>query len=359
MDDLILDQTNIARKIKASYNSFKDLGDGATLGILGSRLTVLNDNWQKFENNHKEMLATKTKNDLTREYFANNFFDVIETAYADARGHFWDHKTLLEHGEDETNSHVSNQTAIPILSRKLPTIPVPKFNGEASEWMSSRDMFTAIVVHSQLNDVEKLIHLRDSLSGDSLFLIKNLSISEQNFNVAWNKLLTHYNNNRRIIYGHVTALLNIPCMKAGTAKDLRALFNSTIDVVESLKSLGSPVDSWDHLIVPLITSRLDQRSLMAWEDSLEHSTEPSTFAEVKEFLQKRLLTLEAVNGAGSSKTSNDSQNNKPKYNKPKSFNSHNTVKQDTKSYKTSCACCNQQHYISSCNSFKSKSLDKN
>ena len=101
-------------------------------------------------------------------------------------------------------------------------------------------MFTAIVVNSQLSDIEKLMHLRDSLSGDPLFLIKNLLITEQNFDIAWTKVRTHYNNNRKIIYSYVNTLLNIPTMKSGPAAVLKLLFSSTVDAVESLKSLKSP-----------------------------------------------------------------------------------------------------------------------
>ena len=136
---------------------------------------------------------------------------------------------------------------------------MPRFDSDLSSWISYRDMFTAIIVNSCLSDVEKLMHLRDSVSGDPLFLIRNLSITEQNFDVAWTKLKLHYNNNRRIVYSHVSTLLDIQSMKSGTAYELKKLFNALVDAVESLKYLDSPVNQWDNILVPMTVRRLDQK----------------------------------------------------------------------------------------------------
>ena len=39
-----------------------------------------------------------------------------------------------------------------------------------------------------------------------------------------------------------------------------------------------------------------QKSLLAWEDSIEESMELSKFTDLVEFLRKRMITLEAVHG---------------------------------------------------------------
>ena len=59
MDDLIIDQTNLMRKIRNSYESFGTLGDGATSGVLESLLDALEKHWEKFEANYIEMLSIK------------------------------------------------------------------------------------------------------------------------------------------------------------------------------------------------------------------------------------------------------------------------------------------------------------
>ena len=158
-------------------------------------------------------------------------------------------------------------------------------------------MFTAIVVNSSLSIVEKLMHRRDSLSGDPLFLIRNWSVTDQNFDIAWTKIKQHYNKNRRIVYSHVSILLDIPPTKSGTSVELKGLFNATVDAVEILKSLDTPVDQWDNILISLSVRRLNQKSLLAWEDSIENSTDLSKFSDLMDFLRKMIFTLEAVQGS--------------------------------------------------------------
>ena len=88
MDDYIITQTNLMRKIRNSYGSFKSLGDGATLGIWESRLNAMENNWQKFEDNDKQMHTIMQPEDELREYFANNFYDLTENAFIDIRGQY-------------------------------------------------------------------------------------------------------------------------------------------------------------------------------------------------------------------------------------------------------------------------------
>ena len=89
-------------------------------------------------------------------------------------------------------------------------------------------------------------------------------------------------------------------MKSESVSELKTLFNSTIDAIDSLKLLNSPVEHWDHILVPMIVQRLDQKSFIAWEDSVKGSTKPSKFSEL---IQKRLLAMEAVQDTSSSRGS--------------------------------------------------------
>ena len=63
MDDYIINQTNLMRKIRNSYDSFKSLGDGATLGILESLVSAMESNWQKFKDTVKQMRTIKRPDD--------------------------------------------------------------------------------------------------------------------------------------------------------------------------------------------------------------------------------------------------------------------------------------------------------
>ena len=62
----------------------------------------------------------------------------------------------------------------------------------------------------------------------------------------------------------------------------------------ALKALGSPTEHWDHLLVPIILNRLDKVTRRSWEKDKSSSAEPSTFEEIKEFLRKKIVILEAM-----------------------------------------------------------------
>ena len=119
------------RKIRNSYESFRSLGEGTTLGILESRLSAMESNWQKFEDNDKQMQAIKKPDDSLREYYIKNFYDLAEDAFIDIRGQYWEHRFMMsQQAEGSQASSISQAPAA--ISRKLPVIPIPKFNGESN-----------------------------------------------------------------------------------------------------------------------------------------------------------------------------------------------------------------------------------
>ena len=88
MNDLIIDQTNLMRKIRNSYESFGTLGDGATSGVLESRLATFENHWEKVEANSTEMLSIKEPIDYAREYFVKNLYDLAEGAFIEIRDQY-------------------------------------------------------------------------------------------------------------------------------------------------------------------------------------------------------------------------------------------------------------------------------
>ena len=105
-----------------------------------------------------------------------------------------------------------------------------------------------------MNNIEKLSHLRESLSDDPFILIKN--VSDNNFETAWNKLISHYDNSKSIIYSHFNDLISIKPMSSESVAELRRVLNDTIDAVYSLEALEAPVQRWNYFLVPFTSNRL-------------------------------------------------------------------------------------------------------
>ncbi|XP_011706472.1 PREDICTED: uncharacterized protein LOC105461663, partial [Wasmannia auropunctata] len=126
---------------------------------------------------------------------------------------------------------------------------------------------TIIEARDNINNNERLqipayntqvYYLRSSLEGDAAEVVSSLEISGNNYAGAW-----------------------------------------------ALQTLNRPADQWDDLLIHIITSKLDIRTIKEWEDTINTTQGPS-FTELIEFLKRRCQTLEAVEKMGSINTTNAS-----------------------------------------------------
>ena len=119
---------------------------------------------------------------------------------------------------------------------QLPKIPLLQFSDNYKDWVSFRDLFTELVVKSNRSASAKLYSLKESLSDEPLYLMKNLTVSEGRFEEQiW--LLEKYDNERHIIYAHMNSLLSLKPMSGESADQLRKLLNKTTDCVEVIKAI--------------------------------------------------------------------------------------------------------------------------
>ena len=84
-----------------------------------------------------------------------------------------------------------------------------------------------------------------------------MTVNEQNFAIAWKKLLDQYDNNKMVISAHVNLILSAKPVVKESAVEYEQLWNGTVANVIALKALGSPTEHWDHLLVLIILNRLD------------------------------------------------------------------------------------------------------
>ena len=200
--------------------------------------------------------------------------------------------------------------------------------------------------------------MKDSLSNEPLFLIKNLTVSEGNFlDQVWKKLLDYYNNSRNIIYSHARV------MSEESLLQLRKLVNQVVSSVDSLQALKAPIEHWNYFLVPLVVNCLDIATRKKWETSLGATADPSTFIELIDFLNKKIRTLEALDRTSKSNqtrpkyhqihsSSNKSANNLHQSSSPKT---HKITKPST-TFK--CFFCSGAHSIYTCYNFRKKSASE-
>jgi hypothetical protein len=92
------------------------------------------------------------------------------------------------------------------------------------DWSSFFDTFNALFHNNvSLTDVQRLHYLKSSLGGAAADIIKNFTITADNYHAAYNELIRHYENKGFTIQSHIRALLNSPKVMTATAEELRKL----------------------------------------------------------------------------------------------------------------------------------------
>src|SRR5665811_2120891 len=94
---------------------------------------------------------------------------------------------------------------------RLPRLELPSFDGNLDDWMSFRDMFsTAVHNNATLSNAQKLTYLKSVLKGDAGRLIKTLTLTGTNYDIAWKQLKKRYQNERKLLFAIFKKLVEQP-----------------------------------------------------------------------------------------------------------------------------------------------------
>ncbi|XP_075150680.1 uncharacterized protein LOC142224780 [Haematobia irritans] len=108
------------------------------------------------------------------------------------------------------------------------------------------------------------------------------------------------------------------------------------------KSYDKPVDNWDPILIHIVSSKIPDDTLRAWEDSLSNHKELPSWQQMDSFLLNRIEKLETVLDFRKPNT-RENQNSKSQ-----SFH----ISATNQNLKTACKKCNQNHWLMYCKQFK-------
>ncbi|XP_059223988.1 uncharacterized protein LOC131997292 [Stomoxys calcitrans] len=230
------------------------------------------------------------------------------------------------------------------FSLKVPPCDTELFSGGYDKWPSFRDMFSAIYgKHPKLSPAQKLFHLRAKTRGEPNQIVKRFSLTDDNFDLAWEALRQRYENKRILINHQLRKIFEIEHVSSEKGKNLRNLQYTINKCLSVLKTYNVSVMSWDPMLVYWVSSKLPEETLTAWESSLtDHKRMPS-WDQLDDFISKRLDMLESIS---------DMRNHPPVSNKSQNFHAKSEV-----NFRP-CRVCKQNHALRSCAKFKSWSLSQ-
>lgn len=238
-------------------------------------------------------------------------------------------------------------------SLRLPTIQLPSFNGNLEDWPSFFDTFNALIHNNNsLNDVQRLHYLKTTVCGSAADIIKNFTITSENYQAAYDELVRQYENKGLTIQTHVRALLlQSPKVTSPSASDLRKLHHHIASHVRALKALGQPVQHWDAWLVTLVCIQLDPITAGEWQ-LRQNNKELPTYADIELFLSKRVSAYEVCNN--SVNAFEKSTKTKPTHHSNSNNKAFFTQSKDQRTIK--CPLCNEQHKLYFCEKFKLMSI---
>ena len=174
---------------------------------------------------------------------------------------------------------------------KLPKLDVPTFDGQVVNWRSFWEQFE-VSVNSQtvLSDSEKLVYLKHALKdGSANKVIEGLSRTGDHYQEAIELLKSRYNHPRLIHQTHVQKILEAPCLRDGTGKELRRLYDTVQQHLRALTAIDC-----EPSVTSVIELKLDQNTMFEWQKASQSFTEVPHYRELLEFVNLRAQASEAT-----------------------------------------------------------------
>lgn len=264
----------------------------------------------------------------------------------------WKEKRMVKLTANETD-----KTAAPIVV-KLPLDPAGiintwgEFDGNPLKWHGFLSSFIAAVHNNpDVPSVAKFKHLQEALKGKAATALGSWDITSENYESAWERLLSLFNRKYPRIQAYVGQIVDLPTLHETTADGLQKMAHTTYEVLRQLKALGLPTDSWDLMIVCMLHAKLDPQTCCEWELNRDNDDDPK-LAFMLNFLERRAAAY-AHRPSANQTANNQNQNATAQRFKQQSAQtiatpSTSTATKDSTKKVHYCHDCRQAHQVYQC-----------
>lgn len=350
-EDLVKSQRAWQYQMNSSITNFKKKGQAMTIKYAETKLVSIKDCWKHiFENHHQLLIAAMDNDPDAKAYIQNEIYEENEELFHSAQ-------TLMQETIDglrptalaiDVHSSTLNTSVTQLNPEhiRLPSIPLPKFSGDYTDWTSYRDQFQSMIYNNErLTGVQKLHYLKSSLTGEAESLLRHVQITDANFLPAWKTLNERYENKRALINAQLKILLSQFSIHSESANGIKKLLDTTNDCMQQLTNLGIKLETWDCILIYITTQKLPIESHQLWEQSCQDCSDLPKMADLTKFLAARFRVLEITGNIKqkqplTANTTKDKQLNFRKH--TQSFHATN---------KENCFICNGDHRINKCPKF--------
>ncbi|XP_066588114.1 uncharacterized protein [Prorops nasuta] len=349
----LLIQKRIALKTQlTTLNNILEKGTVDTTA-LNLRMKRISELYKAFEDFNDELSVLDPKEDHQVEFIGiqERYYNIasrIENLLEASTNKSDNSNTISTEG----NEREVQNSLIKRRKLKLPEITLPVFDGKYENWLTFKNMFKNIIgTQNDLTDTDKLHYLKAALIEDAAQKIGIFTISDINFNKAWELLEKSYEVKRILISQHLSLILELPVMNKDSTNAYSKLADDMQQHIAALDALG--VKFTPELTVHILETKLTKSALKEWETNLERDEFP-TLDKMYEFLYKSAVCAsrrERVRHAEAEKAKPLIPDKKRKFDaNHKSFFANAT---------NNCVVCNKSsHPLFKCDEFKALSVDK-
>lgn len=307
---------------------------------LQARLDTLKDTFIDFNNIQSEIEYSDETSELAthaseREEFEAKYFEAVGRARKCLQ-------SQVSAPLSDTPPRGNRSSDINTFNIKLPQINLPEFSGSYEKWTEFHDTFKALINDNPiLTKIQKYYYLQACLKNEAAQVITSLSVSEENYEIAWQLLTERFQNKRAIVSAHIKGIVELPNINKESHNLVRSFLDAFLKHYRALERLDESVKHWDTILIYLLASKLDIISRKEWESYIKNNQLPK-ICDFTTFLTERCHLLEAL------PTKPDT---KPYTNafikKHTDFKSQAHIATN----KISCVVCQGTHYIYSCKKF--------
>ena len=225
---------------------------------------------------------------------------------------------------------------------RLPKLTLPKFNGDVTKWTTFWDSFkSAIDENPQLAPIDKFNYLNSLLEGNALRCVKDLQLSEDNYNTALDLLKQRFGKKQQIICAHMEELVKLSDCNNDRPHSLRSLYDHITVHIRGLEALEVNSDQYGSLLIPIIMSKLP--SEVRLKVAQENQEDVWQIKDLMKVLQTEVDAREAsettkLKSASQTAAKNHSQNR----------HNHTAGAFVSQNRPIKCVYCNALHYSASC-----------
>ncbi|XP_049869877.1 uncharacterized protein LOC126369487 [Pectinophora gossypiella] len=332
-DDEIVKESRVSENIPFSKSNLSYQQDvferEVILDDLKRTLQFATTDEQKFRsrtidiNSHQKKFS-KLQTKIEKYLMLNNLFNKeeqikIRNDFDDYYHAIITHSNKLKRADEQCR----RASSLPLIqlkksntNAKLPKLSLPTFSGNYADWNSYRDLYDSLVhCNTDYTNVEKFRYLLLTLKYEPYNLIKSISITEDNYQGAYDILIKRYDNKRKIATHHLEKILDIEPCNDKNINSLRIFLNTYHEHIKALEALNFDFQNnleWSFIIVTILLRKIPISFRREFERKLPLHTSIPAVESLITFLEHELAACEISNpNCGQfTKTASDNLNSK-------------------------------------------------